>query len=45
MFGVGTVAFAFLIGSSIEVAFWLLDRSGLTLPAAPAAAPVPAYDL
>jgi uncharacterized protein len=44
-FGVGTVAFALLIGPSIELAFWLLERSRLTLPAAPAAAPVPAYDL
>ena len=44
-FGVGTVAFALLIGPSIEVSFWLLERSRLTLPPAPAAAPVPAYDL
>ena len=41
-FGVGTVAFALLIGTSIEVSFWLLERSQLTLPAAvPAAAAVP----
>jgi uncharacterized membrane protein YczE len=36
--GVGTVAFALLIGPSIEASFWLLDRSSLTLPPAPAAA-------
>jgi uncharacterized membrane protein YczE len=44
-FGVGTVAFALLIGPSIEVSFLLLERSRLTLPAAPSAAPIPAYDL
>ena len=36
--GVGTVAFALLIGPSIEASFWLLDRSSLTLPPPPAAA-------
>jgi uncharacterized membrane protein YczE len=41
-FGVGTVAFALLIGPSIEVSFWLLERTRLTLPApVPAAAAVP----
>lgn len=40
-FGVGTVAFALLIGPSIEVAFWVLERSRLTLPT-PATAPAPA---
>ena len=39
-FGVGTVAFALLIGPSIEVSFWLLERTRLTLP--PAAATVAA---
>jgi uncharacterized protein len=41
-FGVGTVAFALLIGPSIEGSFWLLDRTSLTLPPAhaPAAAVV-----
>jgi uncharacterized protein len=37
MFGVGTVAFALLIGPSIEFSFWLLERARLTVPA-----PVPA---
>jgi uncharacterized protein len=32
-FGVGTVAFALLIGPSIEFSFWLLDRASLTVPA------------
>jgi uncharacterized membrane protein YczE len=32
-FGVGTVAFALLIGPSIELSFWLLDRASLTVPA------------
>jgi uncharacterized protein len=32
-FGVGTVAFALLIGTSIEVSFWLLERTSLTVPA------------
>jgi uncharacterized membrane protein YczE len=31
-FGVGTIAFALLIGPSIEGSFWLLDRTSLTLP-------------
>ena len=43
-FGVGTVAFALLIGPSIEASFWLLERAQLTAPA-PLAVPVPAYDL
>jgi len=40
-FGAGTVAFAILIGPSIEASFWLLDRTRLTLPVctSPAAAP------
>jgi uncharacterized membrane protein YczE len=37
--GVGTVAFALLIGPSIETSFWLLDRASLTLPRAPVAVP------
>jgi uncharacterized protein len=37
--GAGTVAFALLIGPSIETSFWLLDRASLTLPPAPAAVP------
>jgi uncharacterized membrane protein YczE len=32
-FGPGTVAFALLIGPSIEVSFWLLERARLTAPA------------
>jgi uncharacterized membrane protein YczE len=36
-FGVGTVAFALLIGPSIETSFWILDRTPLTLPPAPVA--------
>jgi uncharacterized membrane protein YczE len=40
--GVGTVAFALLIGPSIEASFWLLDRTSLTLPARPAAVPASA---
>ena len=43
-FGVGTVAFAILIGPSIEVWFWLLDHARLTA-AVPVRAPVPAFDL
>jgi uncharacterized membrane protein YczE len=39
-FGAGTVAFALLIGPSIEASFWLLQRSRLTRPVCPA--PVPA---
>ena len=39
-FGAGTVAFALLIGPSIEASFWLLQRSRLTRPVSPA--PVPA---
>ena len=39
-FGAGTVAFALLIGPSIEASFWLLERSRLTRPVCPA--PVPA---
>jgi uncharacterized membrane protein YczE len=30
--GAGTVAFALLIGPSIEVSFWVLERTRLTLP-------------
>ncbi|HST26619.1 MAG TPA: hypothetical protein VLJ76_11575 [Gaiellaceae bacterium] len=43
-FGVGTVAFALSIGVSIEASFWLLERTPFTV-SAPAAIPVPAYDL
>jgi uncharacterized protein len=38
-FGVGTVAFALLIGPSIETSFWLLERTSLVVPPAPAAVP------
>jgi uncharacterized protein len=38
-FGVGTVAFALLIGPSIEGSFWLLGRTQLTVPPAPVAVP------
>jgi uncharacterized protein len=41
-FGAGTVAFALLIGPSIEASFWLLERSPLTLPGSPPPAAVPA---
>jgi uncharacterized membrane protein YczE len=45
-FGVGTIAFALLIGPSIEAWFWVLRRTDLVEPGpAPAAVPVPAYDL
>ena len=38
-FGAGTIAFAILIGPTMEASFWLLERTRLTLPgAAPAAA-------
>jgi uncharacterized membrane protein YczE len=37
-FGVGTIAFALLIGPSIELSFWLLERARLTVPRA---VPVP----
>src|SRR5262249_44409972 len=32
-FGAGTVAFALLIGPSIEASFWTLERTRLTRPA------------
>jgi uncharacterized membrane protein YczE len=35
--GAGTVAFALLIGPSIETSFWVMDRARLTLPPTPAA--------
>jgi uncharacterized membrane protein YczE len=44
-FGPGTLAFALLIGPSIELSFWLLERTTFTLPAVPRAAAQPAYDL
>ena len=31
-FGVGTVAFALLIGPVVELGFWLLERSPLAAP-------------
>jgi uncharacterized membrane protein YczE len=31
--GIGTLAFALLIGPCCEAVFWLLDRSALTMPA------------
>jgi uncharacterized membrane protein YczE len=37
--GAGTVAFALLIGPSIETSFWVMDRARLTLPPTPAAVP------
>jgi uncharacterized membrane protein YczE len=37
--GAGTVAFALLIGPSIEASFWALDRARITLPPAPADVP------
>jgi uncharacterized membrane protein YczE len=37
-FGAGTIAFALLIGPSIELSFWSLERAKLTLPRA---VPVP----
>jgi len=43
-FGAGTIAFALLIGPSIEVSFWLLERTRLTAPS-PSPVAVPAYDL
>lgn len=40
--GAGTVAFALLIGPSIEASFWVLERTRLTLPRPPGEAlPVP----
>jgi uncharacterized protein len=39
-FGVGTVAFALLIGPSIELSFWMLGRARLTMPPVPVAVPV-----
>jgi len=44
-FGIGTVAFALLIGPSVELSFWLLERTSLTQAASPTTAPAPAYDL
>jgi len=38
--GVGTVAFALLIGPSMEASFWLLERASLTLPRGTSLAPV-----
>ena len=37
--GIGTIAFALLIGPSLEASLWLLSRSSLALPevASPAA--------
>jgi hypothetical protein len=42
-FGAGTVAFALLIGPSIEAWFWLVRHAQPTAPAS--AAPVTAFDL
>jgi uncharacterized protein len=41
-FGAGTIAFALLIGPSIEASFWLLERTRLTRPVCPTPATVPA---
>jgi uncharacterized protein len=41
--GIGTVAFAFGIGPAVELAFWALDHSPLTVPGVPTA-PVSDYD-
>ena len=39
-FGVGTVAFALLVGPCIEVSFWLLERSPLASKAVSAVKPL-----
>jgi uncharacterized membrane protein YczE len=40
--GVGTVVFALGVGPALEVAFWILQRSGLAVPVAGTASPLPA---
>jgi uncharacterized membrane protein YczE len=40
--GIGTVVFALTIGPALEAGFWLLRRSPIGVPPAPAATPVPA---
>jgi uncharacterized membrane protein YczE len=40
--GVGTVVFALGVGPALEGAFWVLQRSGLAVPAAATASPLPA---
>jgi uncharacterized protein len=40
--GVGTVVFALGVGPALEGAFWVLQRSGLVVPVAETASPLPA---
>jgi uncharacterized membrane protein YczE len=40
--GVGTVVFALGVGPALEGAFWVLQRSGLAVPVAGTASPLPA---
>ena len=40
--GVGTVVFALGVGPALEGAFWMLQRSGLAVPVAGTASPLPA---
>ena len=40
--GVGTVVFAVGVGPALEGAFWVLQRSGLAVPVAGTASPLPA---
>jgi uncharacterized membrane protein YczE len=40
--GVGTVVFALGVGPALEAAFWMLQRSGLAVPVAGTASPLPA---
>jgi uncharacterized membrane protein YczE len=40
--GVGTVVFALGVGPALEGSFWLLQRSGLAVPVAGTASPLPA---
>ena len=40
--GVGTVVFAVGVGPALEGAFWVLQRSGLAVPVAATASPLPA---
>jgi uncharacterized protein len=37
--GIGTVAFALLVGPAVEAGFWLLERTPLAVPAIPRARP------
>ena len=40
--GVGTIVFALGVGPALEAAFWMLQRSGLAVPIAGTASPLPA---